>query len=98
MSTPIDDIPDDVNDVQEDPYDKPLMTWNSGSVSKRRGYFSKYKEYVLVCIAVLLALSIPISYVRNQLPYQVFRFGDSPVRTVFVLVFFIILKQIASAF
>lgn len=98
MSTPIDDIPDDVNELQEDFYQEPsVQSWIPPASSKQRGYFQKYKEYFLVLLAALVTLNVPMSLARGQLPYQAFRFGDAPILSVMILILYVILKQLSSA-
>jgi hypothetical protein len=98
MSIPIDDIPDDVNDddVNDAMFSQEASWGQLGGQqgSKKKGYFARYKEYILLCVAVLIAVNIPVSLTRGQLPYQVFRFGDAPITTLIVLILYIIMKQV----
>lgn len=98
-STPICDIPDDIDlddeEIEEEPVARaPKLPSKGGKNSNK--YFMQYKEYIFLFIAALLALRIPFASFAYNLPQQVFMFGDGPIRAILIVLVYIILKQLKN--
>jgi hypothetical protein len=98
MSTPISDIHDDMDFLDEDD-DEPLAAPVRELPSKRKSkkysnYFAQYKEYLLIYFAAALALKIPIDTFAYRVPTQVFAFGDIPIRALLIVLAIILSKYL----
>lgn len=85
MSTPISDLPPVVDDDS---------SYVSAVQKPDKGMFSKYKDYLVLFIVVIVALKIPLDTFRYRVPQQVFALGDAPIQALLVVVLFIILNLI----
>lgn len=90
MATLISDIPDDIEDGE--------FVYTS---DKKGGWlsFSTYKEYFILILAALVALKMPIDFLRNSSVAEKFlTFGDIPVRTLFIALLFAIFRKLSGSF
>jgi hypothetical protein len=87
MSTPISDIPTDVEGIDEgasyypDPYvAPPQRVDNPRALGRRDGLWSRYKQQVILFVAILLAIRIPLDALHRAAPHQIFILGEAPLR------------------
>ena len=92
MSTPISDIPDDVD--SEELFSNLQVT--NETTKHKIGKFDSCKQYVLLFFAVLLGLQIPIDNFRVSIPHKAFAFGDTPVQAFVIVLTVILLKLLVT--
>lgn len=88
MSTPISDLPDDIEDFDEHDY-APIPRRSKG---KKWCDWRKHKDLLTVFIAVVVASYISIDSFRYSLPPQVFTFGDTPLNALIVTLVYAVMQ------
>lgn len=92
MSTPISDIPDDV-EVGE-------LFSHSQNTNQTKGLktgkLDNCKQYVFMYFAILIGLHIPIDQLRVNIPHKLFAFGDTPIQAFLIVVTFILFKLLVT--
>lgn len=90
MSTPISDLPDEIDDFEEDEYKYAPKRRRGGKL----GMLSKHKDLAYVFLAVIAASYISIESFRYSVPPQVFSLGDAPVQAVITVIVFVIIRMV----
>lgn len=111
MSTPISAIPEEVDvegidDMDEDlfptksipaPVEKVTPTSSRGGKGGAGGYLARYKDYIVLLLASVIALKIPLDSIRQQAPAQLFAFGNVPVRAILIVLSYIVASQLVKS-
>jgi len=93
MSTPISDLPNDVDDYDDHaPFS---VVGHKGKTSKLQK-FTKHKELLYVFLAVTLASFIPLDNIRYSVPQQVFLAGDAPIVALLTVLIFVLIKLVGK--
>lgn len=90
MSTPISDLPDDFDDMNNE-NDYPTKNESSISFSKM-SYLSNHKDILYVFLAVIAASFVSIESFRYSIPQQVFAFGNAPINAFITALIFLVIK------
>jgi len=94
MSTPISELPNDIEEIEEDePNFSYLQKRKKGG---KLSYLKKHKDLLYLYVAVILATYVPIDSFRFSIPQQVFYFGDTPILALIVVVLFVLIKLVGK--
>jgi hypothetical protein len=91
MSTPISDLPNDVDDMDEMD-DLPFVSRRKSKM----GFIKKYKDLFYVFVAVILASYISLETFRYSVPQQVFTFGDAPIYAAITVAILVVIRLIGK--
>ncbi len=87
MSTPISDLPPDVD---ED-------SGNTLVVSKSKsGFLSKWKDYLVLFLVIVATLRVPLDFLRYRVPQQVFMLGDGPIQALLIVLAYLIVNMLTK--
>jgi len=90
MSTPISDLPDDVDELDDGRDFSPVKRGKRGKI----GFFRKNQDLLFIFIAVIVASFVNLDAFRFSVPRQVFVMGDAPINALMVVLLYVIIRLI----
>ena len=91
MSTPISDLPDDIDDIEED-----YPVTRRGKRGKL-GMLKKHIDLFYIFLAAIAATYVSIDSFRYSVPPQVFTLGDAPIQASITVIMFVLIRLIMKS-